>query len=228
MSLFASAGDDSAAALTALTDLVQPGERIFILQVPDILVPDGLVPVKAAKGVQMVARRRIQGAPPEAKVGAALSDADAPEMVALAHSPSRDRSWLVRMSWGIYRHPGRRAARRHGWRALPVSGHTEVSGVCTHPDFRSGGLPAAFRRRSRRASNPAASGRSCTPGKRTGPPLRCTSRSDSRFVPRSMCKCRATGRLSASQGRVARPARTDAIASSRIRAARISCGVWLA
>lgn len=39
VNLFASACDDSARALAALADLVQPGERIFILQVPAIVVP---------------------------------------------------------------------------------------------------------------------------------------------------------------------------------------------
>jgi len=33
VNLFASARDDTPAALTALTDLVQPGERVFILLV---------------------------------------------------------------------------------------------------------------------------------------------------------------------------------------------------
>jgi hypothetical protein len=49
VNLFASARDDTAPALTALADLMQSGERVFVLQVPDIVVPAGLVPVKEAK-----------------------------------------------------------------------------------------------------------------------------------------------------------------------------------
>src|ERR1700761_6049577 len=54
VNLFASARDDSAAALQALVDLVKPGETVYILQVPDIATAQGLVAVKSAKGVQMV------------------------------------------------------------------------------------------------------------------------------------------------------------------------------
>jgi hypothetical protein len=45
VNLFASACDDSAAALFALAALVKPGERVFVLQVPEIVVPSDLVAV---------------------------------------------------------------------------------------------------------------------------------------------------------------------------------------
>ena len=48
VNLFAAARDDSAAALAALTELVQPGERVFLADVPDVAVPNGLVLIKAA------------------------------------------------------------------------------------------------------------------------------------------------------------------------------------
>jgi len=83
VNLFASARDDTVPALAALADLVHPGERVFVLQVPEIVVPPALVAVKEAKGVQMLAMRSAPAAQgPEDVVQ--LTDADAPEMLALA------------------------------------------------------------------------------------------------------------------------------------------------
>jgi len=140
VNLFASAADDSAPALAALVDLVQPGERVFVLQVPDVVVPDGLVPTKAATGVQMVAVRRIEAVGPEEEL-LELTDADAPEMLALAHltepGPFLTRTHVMGRFLGI-RIDGRLAAMAGERFRFP--GHTEVSGVCTHPDFRHRGL----------------------------------------------------------------------------------------
>lgn len=140
VNLFASAADDTAPALAALADLVQPGERIFILQVPDIVVPDGFAPLKAARGVQMVATRRIHAAASEEDL-LELTDADAPEMLALARltepGPFLARTHVMGRFLGI-RIDGRLAAMAGERFRFP--GHTEVSGVCTHPDFRHRGL----------------------------------------------------------------------------------------
>lgn len=140
VNLFASASDDTAAALAALTDLVPPGERIFMLQVPDIVVPDGFVPLKAAKGVQMVATRHIQAAWAEEGL-VKLTEADAPEMLALAQltepGPFLARTHVMGEFFGI-RVDGRLAAMAGERFRFP--GHTEVSGVCTHPDFRHRGF----------------------------------------------------------------------------------------
>jgi predicted GNAT family acetyltransferase len=140
VNLFASACDDSAAALAALTDLVLPGERIFLAQVPDIVVPSGLVLLKAATGVQMVAARSIRAPELEADI-VELTDADAPEMLALATltepGPFLPRTHTMGTFRGI-RIGGRLAAMAGERFRFP--GHTEVSGVCTHPDFRGRGL----------------------------------------------------------------------------------------
>lgn len=138
--LFASAADDSAAALQALADLLQPGERIFVLQVPQIAVPPGLVVVRRAPGVQMVATRALDGdAPPAAPE--VLGEADAADMLALARltepGPFLSRTHTMGRFVGV-RIDGRLAAMA-GERFRPP-GHTEVSGVCTHPDFRGRGL----------------------------------------------------------------------------------------
>jgi len=141
INLFASARDDTSAALTALADLVQPGERIFMLQVPDIVVPPGLQPVKAAKGVQMIATRSVGSEAAAEHDIVELTDADAPDMLALATltepGPFLTRTHKMGTFRGI-RIDGRLAAMAGERFRFP--GYTEVSGVCTHPDFRGRGL----------------------------------------------------------------------------------------
>ena len=144
VNLFASACDDSPAALAALARLVNPGERVFLLQVPEIALPPGLVELKAAKGVQMVSTRSIAL---EATHKAThrdfvtLTDEDAPEMLALATltepGPFLARTHAMGNFLGV-RIDGRLAAMAGERMRLP--GYTEVSGVCTHPDFRGRGL----------------------------------------------------------------------------------------
>lgn len=139
INVFASACDDSPAALRALGDLVRSGERVYILQVPDVAVPEGLAPVKTAKGVQMVATRAF-GAVPDDDI-AELTDSDAPDMLALAKltepGPFLSRTHQMGAFLGI-RIAGRLAAM--AGERLRFPGHTEVSAVCTHPDFRGRGL----------------------------------------------------------------------------------------
>jgi len=140
VNLFAAARDDSVAALTALTELVQPGERVFLADVSDVAVPSGLELVKSARGVQMVATRSIRAGERDDDM-VQLTDADAPEMLALARltepGPFLARTHTMGTFRGI-RIGGRLAAMAGERFRLP--GHTEVSGVCTHPDFRGRGL----------------------------------------------------------------------------------------
>lgn len=140
VNLFASACDDTPPALRALADLVQPGDRVFVLQVPEIIMPPGLVSVKAAKGVQMVATRKPQPAGADTDI-VELTAADAAEMLALATltepGPFLTRTHTMGVFRGI-RIDGRLAAMAGERFRFP--GHTEVSGVCTHPDFRGRGL----------------------------------------------------------------------------------------
>lgn len=135
---FAATPDEHVDSLEALAELVQPGDDpVYLLQVPPIVVPTGLHAAKVAQGVQMVATRRLQ-ADQEAQL---LGDADAPEMWSLAaltqpgpffprtHTMGRFIGWRV---------DGRLVAMAGERMRLP--GHVEVSGVCTHPDFRGRGL----------------------------------------------------------------------------------------
>jgi predicted GNAT family acetyltransferase len=141
VNLFAAARDDSAEALTALTELVHPGERVFLADVPDVAVPSGLDLIKSAKGVQMVATRSIQVVAEGDDDIVHLTDADAPEMLALA-TLTEPGPFLARThTMGTFRgiRIGGRLAAMAGER-FRFPGYTEVSGVCTHPDFRGRGL----------------------------------------------------------------------------------------
>lgn len=135
---FAATPDDSPASLAALAALVQPGDdAVFLAQVPPIAVPPGLAAVKEAQGVQMLATRVL-----EVDAGLeVLGDADAAEMLALATltepGPFLARTHTMGRFVGI-RIDGRLAAMAGERMRWP--GHVEVSGVCTHPDFRGRGL----------------------------------------------------------------------------------------
>ncbi|HET7371012.1 MAG TPA: GNAT family N-acetyltransferase [Gammaproteobacteria bacterium] len=138
---FASARDDSEAALEALARLVQPSDPVFVLQVPEIRIPPALTAVKEAKGVQMVAHSPV--APPDDGPDGiiALGDIDAAEMLELATltepGPFLRRTHRMGGFFGI-RVDGRLAAMAGERFRFP--GYTEVSGVCTHPDFRGRGF----------------------------------------------------------------------------------------
>jgi predicted GNAT family acetyltransferase len=90
-------------------------------------------------GVQMVATRPIDAEAAD-DIGT-LGDADAPEMLALAQL-TRPGPFLARTHvMGTFRglRIGGRLAAMAGER-MRMPGCTELSGVCTHPDFRGRGL----------------------------------------------------------------------------------------
>jgi predicted GNAT family acetyltransferase len=140
VNLFASARDGSPASVAALTALVKPDESVFLLQVPEIVIPPGMVAVKAAKGVQMVATQRATPGAERSDI-VMLGDEDAPEMLALAQltepGPFLPRTHTMGTFIGI-RIGGRLVAMAGERMRFP--GYTEVSGVCTHPDFRGRGF----------------------------------------------------------------------------------------
>lgn len=135
---FASARDDSPEHLAALAALVQgDDDAVYLLQVPRIALPPSLVAAKEAPGVQMVATRLldIDDGPQ------VLGEADAADMLALATltepGPFLPRTPTMGRFIGV-RIDGRLAAMAGERMRFP--GHVEVSGVCTHPDFRGRGL----------------------------------------------------------------------------------------
>lgn len=139
--LFASARDDSdGASVAALAPLVGEGETVFVLQARPAPVPPGLQALRRAEGVQMLAVQAIApepGAHPIEELG----DADAADMLALARltepGPFLPRTHTMGRFLGI-RVDGRLAAM--AGERMRFEGGTEVSGVCTHPDFRGHGF----------------------------------------------------------------------------------------
>lgn len=148
VNLFAATADEDPPSLAALAALLAPGDKVFVLQVPPIVLPPGLQCVHQAVGVQMVATRDLQ-AEADAEGFLPLGDADAPEMLALAEltqpGPFLPRTHTMGAFLGV-RAAGRqdgpqsRALLAMAGERMRPPGHTEVSGVCTHPDARGQGL----------------------------------------------------------------------------------------
>lgn len=138
ISPFAGTDDDSDESLAALADLVPPDGTIVTARVGNQPVPPGIVAADIFPGVQMVADALRE--PENGIAFHELGDDDAPEMVALA-TLTRPGPFLARTNrFGGYigiRHEGKLVAM--AGQRLQVPGFTEVSAVCTHPDFRGRG-----------------------------------------------------------------------------------------
>jgi predicted GNAT family acetyltransferase len=125
----------------ALAGLVAPGETIGLFErAPPASLP-GFRRTSTATCVQMIAAD-----PPFAPTDAvSLGDADAAEMLALAGLTRPGPFFRHTHRFGGFlgvRIDGRLAAMAGTRLALP--GYREVSGVCTHPDFRGRGLAAGL------------------------------------------------------------------------------------
>lgn len=131
--------DDSAGALADLGALVRDRGVLYLLQAELSPVPPGCRADMVADAVQMVATDQLHLPDPGEVV--ALGDADAPEMLALAQltapGPFGPRTHTLGQFYGV-RIDGRLAAM--AGERMSLTGYGEVSGVCTHPDFRGQGL----------------------------------------------------------------------------------------
>lgn len=145
ISPFAAARDNSPEALAALTGLLPAEGALVLLEAGKITAPSGAIVEKEALGVQMVAEA-LEPIEPDSRI-VSLGDADAAEMLALATltepGPFLPNTHLFGGFIGI-RIDGRLAAMA-GERLKP-QGYCEVSGVCTHPDFRGRGLAGLLSR----------------------------------------------------------------------------------
>jgi predicted GNAT family acetyltransferase len=142
---FAACADESEAAVAALAELIPADGDISLLEPAPPAPPPGATLVMTALGLQMVwtkfsAEQRGFNIQP-------LSDADAEEMLALAlltkPGPFRARTNTLGRFVGI-RDNGKFVAM--AGERLQIAGFIEISGVCTHPDYRGRGYGAALMR----------------------------------------------------------------------------------
>jgi predicted GNAT family acetyltransferase len=136
---FTAAADNDPENLRALAALVSHGETALFAQAGDVVLPEEFAIVSNVQGVQMIAAARLQQVSDQRIQP--LTQKDAPEMLALATltrpGPFSLRSQKLGSFWGIK--IGGRLAAMAGER-MKQPGLTELSGVCSHPDFRGQGL----------------------------------------------------------------------------------------
>lgn len=136
---FAATAADHAESLRALGKLVPTGENIIMLQADAIALPADLSAISTASGVQMVAESPLQ--PVSDERVQRLTQHDAAEMLALASLTKPGPFTLGALSlgdfWGV-KIEGRLVAM--AGERMKQPGYTELSGVCSHPEFRGGGL----------------------------------------------------------------------------------------
>lgn len=141
--LFAAAADASETSLQALADLVRDTGQAALFEADPPAAIRGLVITPGDPVSQMVAEAPVVLEPNFELL--ALGDADAAEMLELATltrpGPFFARTHQLGDFVGV-RVDGRLAAMAGERLRLP--GYTEVSAVCTHPDFRGRGYAAAL------------------------------------------------------------------------------------
>lgn len=136
---FAATAADDADSLNALGKLIPPGEAAVLVQADEITLPAEISTISTATLVQMIAARPTEPVS-DGRIRQLTKD-DASEMLALASLTKPGPFTLEALSlgdfWGV--RIGGRLAAMAGER-MKQPGHSELSGVCTHPDFRGGGL----------------------------------------------------------------------------------------
>lgn len=145
ISPFAATGDNAPESLLELASLLSgPQDEVYFIQVQPVRVPDQMELRMTADGLLLVREHDV----PEVKCGHVIQDlgpADAEEMLELAlltkPGPFKLRTRELGRFIGV-RIDGRLAAM--AGERMSLEGYTEVSGVCTHPDFRGKGLAAAL------------------------------------------------------------------------------------
>lgn len=144
VSPFAAVQNDALETLADLAALIPEGDSVLLMQAGETPVPPGLAVAMSAPGVQMVLETLVAPRAVPDRIER-LTDADAPEMLALATltkpGPFREETHRLGEFWGV-RGDGRLIVM--AGERLRVPGFTEVSGVCTHPEARGRGLAGAL------------------------------------------------------------------------------------
>ena len=143
INLFGAAADNSPANLFALACLLPPGGTLGLVEASDVaLPPDSAIRSRATINQMVLTELTGQG---DATDFVALSDDDAPEMLALATLTAPGPFFAQTNRLGDFigvKQDGRLVAMA-GERMKPT-GFTEVSAVCTHPDHRGQGYARAL------------------------------------------------------------------------------------
>lgn len=141
---FAASADTAPENLAALAALAGEGD-IWLVEKEPVPLPPGLTVVRSAECLQMVASTITPGR--DAFEAEPLGDDDAEAMLALATltepGPYLAKTHRLGSFVGI-KEDGRLVAMA-GERMKPGN-YTEVSGVCTHPDYRGRGYAGALMR----------------------------------------------------------------------------------
>lgn len=144
--VFAAVEDRSDASLANLAALVAEHGDVALLEADPPGEAPGVIVASQDLGVQMTASRLTPGPTPPVQL-VPLGESDAAAMLALATltepGPFFGRTHQLGDFFGI-KADGRLVAMA-GERMKP-DGFTEVSGVCTHPDYRGRGFAAALMR----------------------------------------------------------------------------------
>jgi predicted GNAT family acetyltransferase len=143
--MFAAAADDSAESLAALGELVPHDGAILLLQAGNSPLPPGTTAHMKLPGVQMIARQ-LTPLEPDHRFRR-LTPQDVSEMLELAAltqpGPFFERTSEIGPFWGA--HEDGKLVAMAGER-LRFDNYVEVSGVCTHPDFRGRGYAGLLSR----------------------------------------------------------------------------------
>jgi ribosomal protein S18 acetylase RimI-like enzyme len=141
---FAAALDGSPEAVSSLAALIPDGGDISLLEPVPPSAPARVEVSFTAPGVQMMTHAFTHGPRQDFPIEA-LGDADAEDMLALAlltrPGPFRERTHTLGRFIGI-RDDGKLIA--VAGERLQTDEFIEISGVCTHPDYRSRGYGAAL------------------------------------------------------------------------------------
>lgn len=137
INLFVAAADPSAENMVAASALVGD-QGVAMVEREAFPVPPGLAVEREGPLDQMVATERQQA--PEGFAPLVLGDADAAEMLALATLTAPGPFYAETRAMGHFvgvREGGRLVAM--AGERFKVPGFTEITAVCTHPDFRGKG-----------------------------------------------------------------------------------------
>jgi predicted GNAT family acetyltransferase len=141
---FAAALDPSEASVASLAELIPTDGDVSLLEPSPPTAPSNVEVTFTAPGVQMITHSFTRVAAKDLPIEP-LGDADAAEMLALAlltrPGPFRARTHTLGRFIGI-RDNGKLIAM--AGERLQTDDFIEISGVCTHPDYRSRGYGAAL------------------------------------------------------------------------------------